>query len=128
MGKGVKNLIGIVFGLAVFLGVGVVIGWFSKPAESIGEPEINRNPDLSIIDDFAKRVDSMKLRAESENLSKKIRYATGPVGLSSIIRSFSINPQAPVAQKVRMRRFFDASEVKESSFSKSDLTDSPSDF
>ena len=81
MGKGVKNLVGIVFGLAVFLGVGVVIGWFSKPAESIGEPEINRNPDLSIIDDFAKRVDSMKLRAESENLSKKIRYATGPVGL-----------------------------------------------
>ena len=91
MGKGVKNLIGIVFGLAVFLGVGVVIGWFSKPTESIGEPEINRNPDLSIIDDFAKRVDSMKLRAESENLSKKIRYATGPVGLSSIIRSLFIN-------------------------------------
>ena len=86
MGKGVKNLIGIVFGLAVFLGVGVVIGWFSKPAESIGEPEINRNPDLSIIDDFAKRVDSMKLRAESENLSKKIRYATGPVCLRLFFR------------------------------------------
>ena len=87
MGKAFKNIIGIVFGLAVFLGVGVVIGWFSKPEDTSSSPEleINRNPDLSIIDDFAKRVDSMKLRAESQNLSKKIRYATGPVGLKFLI-------------------------------------------
>ena len=31
MGKATK-LVGIAFGLAVALGVGVTIGWFSKPA------------------------------------------------------------------------------------------------
>ena len=41
---------------------------------------------------------------------------------------FQINPQAPVAQKVADEVVFDASEVKESSFFKSDLTDPPSDF
>ena len=34
-------------------------------------------------------------------------------------------PQAPVAQKMRMRWFFDVSKVKESSFLKSDLTAPP---
>ena len=38
------------------------------------------------------------------------------------------NPQAPVAQKLRMRWFFDVSKVKESSFFKSDLTDPPQIF
>ena len=38
------------------------------------------------------------------------------------------NPEAPVAQKLWMRWFFDVSKVKESSFFKSDLTDPPSDF
>ena len=39
-----------------------------------------------------------------------------------------VNPQAPVAQKVRMRWFFDVSDVKQSSFFKSDLTDPPQIF
>ena len=39
-----------------------------------------------------------------------------------------LNPQALVAQKLRIRWFFDVSKVKESSFSKSDLTDSPQIF
>ena len=34
----------------------------------------------------------------------------------------------PLRKKLRMRWFFDVSEVKESSFLKSDLTDLPSDF
>ena len=40
-------------------------------------------------------------------------------------QSLKLNPQAPVAQKMRMRWFFDVSKVKESSFFKSDLTDPP---
>ena len=39
-----------------------------------------------------------------------------------------LNPQAPVAQKVANEVFFDVSEVKESSFFKSDLTDPPQIF
>ena len=39
-----------------------------------------------------------------------------------------VTPQAPVAQKLWMRWFFDISKVKESSFFKSDLTDHPLRF
>ena len=38
------------------------------------------------------------------------------------------NPQAPVAQKLRMRWFFDVSKVKESNYLKSDLTEPPQIF
>ena len=41
---------------------------------------------------------------------------------------FWLTLRRPLRKKLRMRWFFDVSEVKESSFFKSDLTDPPSDF
>ena len=40
----------------------------------------------------------------------------------------TLSLRRPLRKKLRMRWFFDVSEVKESSFLKSDLTDPPSDF
>ena len=67
----------ILFGLGVFLGIGVVIGWFSKPETSTTVVENGREPvNLAIIDDFASRVDSKMLEEEIRFMTKDTRYAT----------------------------------------------------
>ena len=57
-------------------GVGVTIGWFSKPENEETEP-IGENLIWSeIIDDFAARVSSEQIGNHIETISKEIRYAT----------------------------------------------------
>ena len=46
----------------------------------------------------------------------------------SLPTPWELTLRRPLRKKLRMRWFFDASEVKESIFFKSDLTDPPSDF
>ena len=64
---------------------------------------------------------------------KKLTYTKPPQSLNIVFAV--LNPTAwgltlrrPLRKKLRMRWYFDVSEVKESSFLKSDLTDLPSDF
>ena len=44
------------------------------------------------------------------------------------LREFKLSLRRPLRKKLQMRWFFDVSKVKESSFSKSDLTDPPQIF
>ncbi|CAG5106093.1 Oidioi.mRNA.OKI2018_I69.chr1.g2679.t1.cds [Oikopleura dioica] len=72
MGK-VTKWVGIAIGIAVALGVGVTIGWFSKPeAEAKNADDF----DFKLIDNFVNAVDSQKLEKETEYLSGVIRWAT----------------------------------------------------
>ncbi|CAG5105160.1 Oidioi.mRNA.OKI2018_I69.chr1.g1888.t1.cds [Oikopleura dioica] len=80
MGKVVK-WVGIAFGTAVALGIGVTIGWFSKPdaiedpVSDLPDPE-NDGFDFKLIDEFTNAVDKKFLEQETEHLSTKIRWAT----------------------------------------------------
>ena len=72
-----RNWILTIFGLGAFLGLGVIIGWFSKPGEKVEQLDT-----FTIIDDFASRVSSEDIGNEIETISKEIRYATAQ-GLNS---------------------------------------------
>ena len=77
MGKATK-LVGIAFGLAVALGVGVTIGWFSKPAndDKTTLDQSLEEFDFKLIDEFTNAVDAKHLEKETQHLSSKIRWAT----------------------------------------------------
>ena len=78
MGKTTK-LVGIALGLAVALGVGVTIGWFSKPAsdDAVSDDAVSVEEfDFKIIDEFINAVDTAHLEKETQHLSSKIRWAT----------------------------------------------------
>ena len=76
MGKATK-LVGIALGLAVALGIGVTIGWFSKPESDVtSDANDVEEFDFKLIDEFISAVDSQHLEKETEHLSNNIRWAT----------------------------------------------------
>ena len=87
MGKAAK-WVGIALGIAVALGVGVTIGWFSKPdAETKSADDF----DFKLIDNFVNSVDSQKLEEETAYLSGVIRWATSQ-GKKLFLKKFEFQP------------------------------------
>ena len=94
---------------------------------SVKLPLLNRDQHFFGPVSLARAVNWLTLtQIENWPSSSGVKVARSSSDITNVANCLTL--RRPLRRKVRMRWFFDISKVKESSFSKSDLTDPPSDF